>query len=247
MNYLLNIIALPLILFGIHTNNHPPPVPIEKKPVVILQGDTQSAVVKKITPARWEKIYDSARLQRYGLKKEVFQRAYTGYQKMAQRGLLNKQDVLTICDFGQSYRAKRLYVIDLEAYRLVINTLVAHGQGSGGEYPNSFGNEVDSHKSSLGFYTTAETYYGEHGFSLRLRGREAGINDNAYDRDVVVHASEYVSEEYLRENKKIGRSWGCPAIPEKYNQKVINLIRNGSCFFIHHPAKQYLKKSKMLG
>jgi hypothetical protein len=244
MNYLLGILMVPVLAAQLNKEIDIQPVMVEysiHRPV----DDSQKADSKKVVAPRWEKIYDSARLQRYGLKKEVFQRAYYGYEKLQNRDLINKEDVLTICDFGQSSSRKRMYVIDLNDYKLLVNTLVAHGQGSGNEYPNSFGNENDSHKSSLGFYTTAETYYGEHGYSLRLRGREPGINDRAYDRDVVVHASDYVSEEYLRANNKIGRSWGCPAIPEKYNQKVINLIRNGSCFFIYHPAKKYLKQSRL--
>lgn len=244
MNYLLSMIVLPFLAFGLPQNNNIQPFSAENR-FMLTVTDTQK--VKTAMVPVWEVIYDSARLQRYGLKKEVFRRAYTGYEKMLGRGLINKENILTICDFAQSSRRKRMYVIDLDNYKLLVNTLVAHGQGSGDEYPNSFGNENDSHKSSLGFYTTAETYYGEHGYSLRLRGREPGINDRAYDRDVVVHASEYVSDEYLRANNRIGRSWGCPAIPEKYNQKVINLIRNGSCFFIYHPAKNYLKKSKLAG
>lgn len=242
MNYLLSMIMLPFIAFHLPANNDIQPVKAEKL-FSYIASDTQR--MKTAAVPNWERIYDSARLQRYGLKKEVFQRAYAGYEKMNDRGLINKNNILTICDFAQSSSRKRMYVIDLDNYKLLVNTLVAHGQGSGGEYPNSFGNENESHKSSLGFYTTAETYYGEHGYSLRLRGREPGINDKAYDRDVVIHASEYVSDEYLRANNRIGRSWGCPAIPEKYNQKVINLIRNGSCFFIYHPAKNYIKKSKL--
>lgn len=243
MNYLLSMIVLPILAFGLPANNNIQPISAE---IGLPATVTDTQKVKTAMVPVWEAIYDSARLQRYGLKKEVFQKAYTGYEKMIHRGLINKENILTICDFAQSSSRKRMYVIDLDNYKLLVNTLVAHGQGSGNEYPNSFGNETDSHKSSLGFYTTAETYYGEHGYSLRLRGREPGINDRAYDRDVVVHASEYVSDEYLRANNRIGRSWGCPAIPEKYNQKVINLIRNGSCFFIYHPAKSYTKRSKLV-
>jgi hypothetical protein len=243
MNFFLSVITLPFIIFN-----------LAKKPAgegsvaktAIVITDTLNAAPAAISRPEWQIVYDSCRLQRYGLKKEVFQHAYTGFLKMKQRGFLRRHDLLTICDFSQSYKRKRMYVIDLDEYKLVMQSLVAHGQGSGGEYPTSFGNEFDSHKSSLGFFSTAETYYGEHGYSLRLRGRESGFNSNAYERDVVIHASEYVSDEYLRSNNKIGRSWGCPAVPEKINQKLINLIRNGSCLFIYHSSKNYLRKSSFL-
>lgn len=245
MNFLLSIILLPFLVFSYGSEQRANAALTPAGKTISLPDTQKTAVTKAIVPARWEKIYDSAQLERYGLKKEVFQKAYRGYEKLLVRGLVQKQNVLTICDFGQSYRRKRMYVVDLSNYQLLVNTMVAHGQGSGGEFPNSFSNDTGSHKSSLGFYTTGETYYGEHGYSLRLRGREPGINDRAYERDVVVHASDYVSDEYLRANNKIGRSWGCPAIPVKYNQKVINLIRNGSCLYIHHPSKNYHKRSKL--
>ncbi|MBL7729512.1 MAG: murein L,D-transpeptidase catalytic domain family protein [Dinghuibacter sp.] len=245
MNFLLSIILLPFLAFSFGSEKKTRPVLTEPVRVHHLPDTQKTADIKAIVPARWEKIYDSAQLERFGLKKEVFQKAYRGYEKLLNRGWVNKEDILTICDFGQSYRRKRLYVIDLAGYQLLVNTLVAHGQGSGGEFPSSFSNDTGSHKSSLGFYTTAETYYGEHGYSLRLRGREPGINDRAYERDVVIHSSDYVSDEYLRANNRIGRSWGCPAIPVKYNQKVINLIRNGSCLYIHHPSKNYQKRSRL--
>jgi hypothetical protein len=240
MNFLLSIITLPFVVFSMGRSE---PLP---QTGVLIPPDSSTVKTNSIIVPRWQQIYDSARLQRYGLKKEVFRHAYTGYAKLRERGVINKQNLLTICDFSQSYKRKRLYIVDLDDYKLVMQTLVAHGQGSGGEYASSFGNEFDSHKSSLGFFTTAETYYGEHGYSLRLRGREPGFNSNAYERDVVIHGSEYVSDAYLRANNKIGRSWGCPAVPEKNCQKLINLIRNGSCLFIYHPSKYYFKKSSLV-
>jgi hypothetical protein len=44
----------------------------------------------------------------------------------------------------------------------------------------------------------------------------------------------------------MGRSWGCPAIPQKESTTIITTIKNGSCLFIYHPDKKYLKGSKIL-
>jgi len=42
----------------------------------------------------------------------------------------------------------------------------------------------------------------------------------------------------------IGRSWGCPAVPEKINKSLIETIKDGSCFFIYAPV--YKKESASL-
>lgn len=191
-------------------------------------------------------LYDSMRLRKFGLSKKAFEYAWKGYQRLLQVGKLNKKDVLSICDFSQSSKRKRLFIIDLEEKKVLLSTYVAHGRGSGGEYARSFSNSPESHKSSLGFYITRRTYYGDHGLSLKIEGLEKGINDLADERRIVIHGSDYVGLNYLRSNRFNGRSFGCPAVPKKDTEKVIHTIKGGSCLFIYHPAKHYLTKSRIL-
>ena len=94
--------------------------------------------------------------------------------------------------------------------------------------------------SSLGFYKTAETYKGKHGYSLKLDGLEHGINHRARRRYIVMHGAKYVSA------ANVGRSWGCPAVPMKLTKPIIDLIKKGSCLFIYADDKDYLKKSKYI-
>ena len=201
---------------------------------------------KIVDSLKIESIYDSLNLKKYGLKKEAFNFAYTGYTKLIEKGMLSKKGILTICDFSQSSRRKRLYLIDLDQQKLLMNTYVAHGRNSGGEYARKFSNRPESRQSSLGFYKTKRTYYGGHGLALTLTGLEQGFNDKAERRKIVVHGSDYIGENYLRYSNTMGRSFGCPAIPKKYATKLINTIKNGSCLFIYHPTKQYLEESKIL-
>ena len=196
--------------------------------------------------AQANSLYDSMKLKRVGLSKKAFEFAWKGYQYMLSKNLLRKTEVLSICDFSQSSRRKRLYIIDLETMKLVINTHVAHGRNSGREYARSFSNSHESHKSSLGFYITRNTYWGGHGLALEIDGLERGINDKANQRKIVVHGSDYVGDRFLRSNPFSGRSFGCPAVPSKVTAKVINAIKNGSCFFIYHPTKNYISKSRIL-
>jgi hypothetical protein len=191
-------------------------------------------------------MYDSMRLKRFGLSEKAFVCAMEGYQKLVEQNMLNRPEVLTICDFSQSSRRKRMYIIDIANWKVLMNTYVAHGRNSGEEYANRFSNRNDSHQSSLGFYVTKDTYYGGHGLALKIDGLEEGINDNAEARDIVVHGSEYVGSNFLQHAKFNGRSWGCPAVPEKQSTKIINTIKGGSCLFIYHPNKNYKEKSTIL-
>ncbi|MGC4035474.1 MAG: murein L,D-transpeptidase catalytic domain family protein [Chitinophagaceae bacterium] len=223
--------------------------------LISLAGNAKNLFPSSISPAigikkdvhfNAEKMYDSLQLENYGLSKKAFQYALKGYQKLLSKGKIENTDVITICDFSLSSRQKRLFIIDLKNGELLMNTYVAHGRKSGGEYAKSFSNRTNSHQSSLGFYVTRNQYYGGNGHSLRLDGLEKGFNDKALRRNIVVHGSEYVGEDFLNSNNFLGRSYGCPAVPESDIETVIDTIKEGSCFFIYYPAKKYLASSKIL-
>lgn len=190
-------------------------------------------------------IYDSLQLDRLGLSREVMQKAYKGYQLLARRGELNNENVVAVCDFSQSSDKKRLYIIDTKNYRVLFNTYVAHGKNSGLTKAERFSNTPESLQSSLGFYVTKSTYFGKHGLSLKLEGLERGFNDNAEARAVVMHGAEYIGDNRAG-SPYMGRSFGCPAVPQAQSQKIISLLKDGACLFIYHPTQKYLKNSKIL-
>lgn len=190
-------------------------------------------------------VYDSLHLSSLGLPREAMQMAYKGQQTLAERGVLNNDGVMAICDFTQSSKAKRLYIVDTKNFRVLMNTYVAHGRNSGLDYAENFSNRPESLQSSLGFYVTKETYFGKHGLSLKLSGQEPGFNDNAESRAVVIHGADYIGDSRLA-SPYMGRSFGCPAVPQQLAQKVINLLKSGTCLFIYHPTQQYLQGSKIL-
>lgn len=191
-------------------------------------------------------LYNELKLEEKGLSKQAFEYAYKGYLKLVKKHIIKRTDLLTICDFSQSSNKKRLYIIDLDSNEVLINTYVAHGRNSGGEYATRFSNKPSSLQSSLGFYITQNTYFGEHGLSLKVTGLEAGFNDKAYRRAIVIHGADYIGNKWLGTNHYMGRSFGCPAVPEKEKEEIINTIKNGSCLFIYHPTKNYLNGSKIL-
>lgn len=191
-------------------------------------------------------MYTTLKLDSLGLSKEAFAYAIAGMEKLGKEGKLSNPDVLTIADFSLPSSKKRLFVIDLNKGEVLFNTLVSHGRNSGAAVATNFSNAPESFKSSLGFYVTGQTYKGEHGYSLRLEGEEAGINDNAMSRGIVMHSAAYVSEQIARLQGYIGRSLGCPAIPEKVHKQIIEVIKNGTCMFLYSPDKAYMANSKML-
>jgi len=191
-------------------------------------------------------LYNSLELKQKGLSLRAFEYAYKGYRRLLQRKIIDKQAYLTICDFSQSSANKRMYIVDIANCRIMANTYVAHGRNSGGEYARRFSNRPKSLQSSLGFYVTKGTYYGEHGLSLKMAGLEKGYNDKAMRRRIVVHGADYIGEKWVQNGKLMGRSFGCPALPKNESEQIINTIKNGSCIFIYHPSPGYLRGSKIL-
>jgi hypothetical protein len=191
-------------------------------------------------------LYTSLKLHQLGLSKKAFEYACKGYRLLLKKKIIGNQAYLAICDFSQSSNNKRLYLVDMVNGEVLLNTYVAHGRNSGGEYATRFSNRPESLQSSLGFYVTQNTYYGEHGLSLRVKGIEKGYNDKAGRRRIVVHGADYIGDPWLDQNNYMGRSYGCPAIPKQESNYLINTIKDGSCIFIYHPSKNYLKGSKIL-
>ena len=181
------------------------------------------------------------------LKPEVFEKAYLGFSNLKNAGKLPKaSNIISIVDFSLSSTQKRLWVIDLEKKVVLFNSLVAHGKNTGEEYAKNFSNTESSYQSSLGFYVTETTYNGSNGYSLKLLGMDPGYNDAALQRAIVMHGADYVSEDFIKSQKRIGRSWGCPAVPKALAAPIINTIKGQNVLFIYYPDEQYLSKSQWL-
>ncbi len=188
-------------------------------------------------------VYQTAKLQQAGLDLAVFQKAVTGFinLKLANK-LPQNSSVITVVDFTQSSRQKRMWIVDVLAKQLLLNTWVAHGQGSGDDMAKQFSDNNESHQSSLGFYLTDDVYMGKHGRSLRLDGLDEGFNRNARTRDIVVHAADYVGETAIEKMGRLGRSFGCPAVAPEVRDQVINTIKGKTVLFINGNDSNYSSK-----
>ncbi len=203
-------------------------------------------VSSSIIPIEKINLYDSLRLGSLGLARRAFDYAMKGFTVMKSVGEVANENIISIIDFSKPSSQKRLFVIDLANCKVLYNTYVAHGMQSGKEFANQFSNKVESNKSSLGFYETLSTYNGGNGYSLKLQGVEKGINDNATKRAIVIHGANYVDESLIHSQGYIGRSWGCPALPQRLHKAIIDVIKNGTCLFIFSPDNKYLSHSRIL-
>ncbi|MDR6844058.1 murein L,D-transpeptidase catalytic domain family protein [Flavobacterium granuli] len=191
-------------------------------------------------------VYSSLHSNQFQLpKEECFAEALKGFYELKEKGLI-KRDILTLIDFSLSSNAKRLWIIDLSTNEVLLQSLVAHGRNTGEEFANNFSNRPESFKSSLGLYATGEVYNGKHGLSLKLDGLEKGINDFARKRAVVMHGANYVSESFIKNHKRLGRSQGCPAVPQEFASEIISMIKGQSCLYIYHPSINNLKQYKLV-
>ncbi len=155
-------------------------------------------------------------------------------------------DVLTVIDYSLPSTVPRLWVFDLESRALLFHELVAHGKNTGANMATEFSNTRGSKQSSLGLFLTAGTYHGKNGYSLKLHGLEEGVNHLALERTIVLHGAWYVSEEFADRQGRLGRSWGCPAVPTDVAKKLIDTIKNGTYLFIYYPDQEWLETSVFL-
>ncbi|MTI29816.1 murein L,D-transpeptidase catalytic domain family protein, partial [Xanthovirga aplysinae] len=180
------------------------------------------------------------------LNYQSFKWAYKGWKSLKEKDIDFKGNILTIIDFSKPSDQKRFFVIDLRKAKIVYKSLVAHGRNSGLKMATEFSNIPQSLQSSLGLFLTAETYFGKHGLSLRLDGLEEGINDNARRRLIVIHSADYAESSFVQRFGRLGRSFGCPALPKKDYKKVIDRIKDKSALYIYAPSDEYVQKSDLI-
>lgn len=154
---------------------------------------------------------------------------------------------LAVIDFSRSANEPRLWVFDLAGERLLYEELVSHGRGTGDAEARWFSNTPDSHQSSLGLFRTMNSYHGSNGYSLRLEGLEPGVNDLAYERAIVIHGADYVSDAFVQRHGRLGRSHGCPAVRQEVAAPLIDSLKDEQYLFAYYPDPEWLAQSQFIG
>jgi hypothetical protein len=176
---------------------------------------------------------------------EVLELALRAYECGQETGAV-RGPLLTVIDYSLPSTERRFWVLDVPRRRVLFHELVAHGENSGGNWATSFSNRVGSRQSSLGLFRTEGTYLGGHGVALRLEGLEPGVNDRAMQRKIVMHGADYVDAGVAGSLGRLGRSWGCPALPRPVSRRVIERIKGGSALFAYYPDRRWLGQSRFL-
>jgi len=179
-------------------------------------------------------------------QRDVLTYGIKGYLKLKSEGEISEGKPLTVIDFTLPSSEKRMWIIDISAGEILHYGYVSHGRNSGELMAQKFSNVSSSYMSSLGFYLTGETYQGKHGYSLRLDGLERGFNDKARERAIVIHGADYANENFIKQTGRLGRSLGCPALPQEIAGDIINLIKENSLLFIYGQDQNYLAHSTFL-
>ncbi len=150
---------------------------------------------------------------------------------------------LAVVDYSKPSFRKRMTVIDLNTDRRR-SFLVAHGSRSGEGYATRFSNVPESNMSSLGLFRVTRIYRGIHGVSLRLEGLDSLRNGKAADRDIVLHAADYVSIPWIFWNlltgngPRIGRSSGCFVVADEDLDEVVRLLGSNGFIYAWSPLQQ---------
>lgn len=191
-----------------------------------------------------DKTVKTIQAQASNLDPQVLKVGLNAYLKARKLGMDTKQ-LLTLVDYSKPSSERRLWVIDLKNLKVLYNTWVSHGKHSGDATTTSFSNKPQSLKSSLGVFLTDETYIGNNGYSLRVKGLEPHFNDNAYDRSIVFHGANYVSPS-IAKGGRLGRSWGCFALSRDVIKPIIDTIKNNTLVVAYYPDKSWLNTSSFV-
>lgn len=164
---------------------------------------------------------------------DVFEAAVDAASAAVESGDVTSPRTLTVIDYTRPSTEKRMWVYDLRTRTLLFDEWVAHGRGSGKKMATTFSNAPDSHMSSLGLFRTGEAYEGHNGYSLRLDGLDAGVNDRARARAIVIHGAPYVNPAVARAQGYLGRSLGCPAVRPEIAHALIDAVKGGGLLFAY--------------
>ncbi|AMJ67066.1 murein L,D-transpeptidase catalytic domain family protein [Hymenobacter sp. PAMC 26628] len=170
------------------------------------------------------------------LRPAVLEQACVGYLTLRRTDPSFRAGLLAVADMDLPNTEERLWVLDLKNAKVLHRSLVAHGAGSGHLRARRFSNKESSACTSLGFYRTAGSYDGIHGYSRRLEGLDKGENANAYNRYVVLHAADYASPAYVHQHGHLGYSRGCPALPPEQFKAIISTVQGGTTLLLSGPG-----------
>ena len=135
---------------------------------------------------------------------------------------LDDKPYMIVIDYDRSLFRKRLWLIERETGKVLLNAHVSHAWRSGLVTPRDFSNVPGTERSSVGSFRTAESYVGRYGYARRIKGLDRGVNDRVYERAIVFHKSLFPIY-----------SQGCFMTVPWVNKKIVDLMQDGSFVYVH--------------
>ena len=135
------------------------------------------------------------------------------------KGKSYNQDLAIFIDFKIPSNKFRFFIYDLKNSKILEKAIVSHGSGSviRNEIGLRFSNEEGSYQSSLGKYEISSKYFGNFGWSYRLKGLDK-TNSNALKRAIVMHSYSCVKDEESTQPACL--SLGCPMVSTDFFKMV---------------------------
>ena len=187
----------------------------------------------------------NADLSSSAISQKLLKIASKGYEYSKSHNITHSP-IMIIADYSQASTNKRLWIINMETKKVLANSYVAHGLNSGSNFATRFSNNFASKKSSLGFFITQNHYIGSHGKSIKLKGLEKNINDNAFKRGVIIHSASYVNEATIDSLHRLGRSWGCLAVNKNTLHTILEHVTQPSLVLSYYPDSEWINSSRLL-
>jgi hypothetical protein len=205
-----------------------------------------SSAAPKAPVAAAARVMNVASVNAAGISSDVLQLAVNAVSCAVNSGAIDTPRTLTVIDYSLPSTEPRLWVFDVPSGKVLFKELVAHGRNTGDNMATSFSDAMNSRQSSLGLFVTRDPYVGSNGYSLRLDGLEPGFNAHALERAIVMHGAPYVDASLAKQQGRIGRSWGCPALREAIARDIIDTVRGGGVIFSYYPDDKWLSSSRFL-
>ena len=164
-----------------------------------------------------------------GINPALFSRAKAA---LDSRPWVRDRDFIGIVDFTAPSADPRFHVVHLPSGH-VESHRVAHGSGSDRGHTgflDHFSNQPGSEATSNGAYTTADTYEGKYGLSMKVNGLDWS-NNNAMSRAIVIHNAWYAEDDMIALHGKLGRSQGCFAFSRKSQWDVMHRLGGGRLIY----------------
>lgn len=189
-----------------------------------------------------------------GCSQEVFAYILTEYingvrgvEDGFSKGKRADSSYFVFINYDQKSNEDRFYLLDFDNFGVIRKYKVAHGSGSDTDHDGYMDRALDISKQSTsvrghvfigGCHTGNRQPDGIKAWGDEKSDSKELSNTGAYGDGKIIHPAEYISDEFLAKNGKVGRSSGCPALGSDDYGDFKQLLQN---IGVHAGPKESIK------